>query len=334
MLKWGAMCCATVNRRLIPALKQCARSELVAIASRDIQKAQRSAKEYNIPKAYGSYQDLLDNNEINVVYIPLPNSMHAEWTVKAAQSGKHCLVEKPLVTKVSDVELLQSVAKENNVTIVEGNVYQHHPQFLAVQDILKSGMIGETVYMNAGFDYHLPEDLPHTIWKREFDGGALWNLGFYPAMFIVSLIGTAPQTVTAFQKTTAQYGSDVVVHGLMQFAGGEQGSIAASIVSPTSTFFEIAGTKGRIKSNGYLGYHPDIDGRANSFELHVEGQPMKEIMVQNINPYVSEIMAFEDTVLDGKPEKLPLDLSKRVCATIVALHESANQNGLPIEVKL
>ncbi|XP_078000325.1 putative oxidoreductase ORF334 [Glandiceps talaboti] len=331
MLKWGVLSCSNINKRFIPALKQCARSELVAIASRDIQKAQSHAKEYHIPKAYGSYQDLLNDKEINVVYIPLPNSMHAEWTVKAAQSGKHCLVEKPLVTKVSDVELLQSAAKENKVTIVEAQVHPHHPQFLAIKDKLQSGIIGEIVHMSGGYDFRFVGSSDAIINRPELYGGSLWSVGCYPVMFMLALMDSAPQTVTAFKQTTKS-GVDALFHGLMQYDSGVQGSVTSSIISPTSTSFEIAGTKGRIKSNRPLCYHPDTGDIANSFELQIEGQPVQEITVQNINPFKSEIVAFEDTVLDGKPQRLSLDLSKKVIATIIAFHESANQNGIPVEI--
>ncbi|XP_070531996.1 uncharacterized oxidoreductase ORF334-like [Ptychodera flava] len=333
MLRWGILSCAGINKRFIPEVKKCPRSKLIGMASRSLEKAQVAAKEWDIPKAYGSYEELLLDKEINAVYIPLPNSMHAEWAIRAAQNGKHCLVEKPIATKVSDVEKLQKVAKNNNVTIVEAYVYLHHPQFQAIKDKIQSGCIGDVTHMSGSFDMDVRQIPDALMLKANLESGSLWLLGCYPVSFMIALMGCAPQTVTAFKQQT-ESGVDATFHSLMQFSNGVQGCISCSGVTSNHSHFEIAGNRGRLRSNKERCFHPDTGDIKNSYELQISGNKAEEIHVKNVNAFEAEILAFEDTVLDGKVPIVPLDLSRKIVATLAAMHESANQNGAPLPVKL
>ena len=138
-VRWGLLSTANINKALIAPLQRAERSELVAVASRDSAKASAYAKEYGIPQAYGSYEALLADPEIDAIYNPLPNLLHREWTVKAADAGKHVLCEKPLVTTLADFDEVSAAAARNKVTIFEAFMYLHHPQTLTVLDLVRAG---------------------------------------------------------------------------------------------------------------------------------------------------------------------------------------------------
>ncbi|XP_006823645.1 putative oxidoreductase ORF334 [Saccoglossus kowalevskii] len=319
MLKWGILSSANITKRFIPRLLKSPRSQVTAIASRSIEKAESVAKEWGIPKAYGSYEELLTDSEINVVYVPLPHALHAEWAVRAAESGKHCMVEKPIATKISDVERMQRVAMENKVLIVEGFVHLCHPQFKAIQETIKSGVIGDVQFMTGSY--------VGGVSKRT--DGSLWLLGCYPVSMMIGLLNEKPRRVTAMECKTER-GVDGSLYGILQFNNGIHGCITSSITSSSDSHFEINGSKGRIRIHTNSAYHPDAYGVDNLFDLCIEGQPMKTITVPKIDAFLAEIAAFESSILDGKPTPVPLEHSHQVVSTILALYASAKRQGIVI----
>ncbi|XP_002732953.1 putative oxidoreductase ORF334 [Saccoglossus kowalevskii] len=330
MLRWGVLSTANINNRFIPQLLKSPRSQVTAIASRSIEKAESAAKMWNIPKVYGSYDDLLTDSEINAVYIPLPNSLHAEWAVRAAEQGKHCIVEKPITTKISDVDKLQKVAKEHNVLIVEGFVHIHHPQFKAIKEKITSGCIGALQYMTGSFCFKVDQE-DNIMYSREHDGGSLWNLGCYPISLMIALLGESPQTVTAM-KCETKSGVDGTCHCILQFSNSRHGCISASCIASSGTNFEIIGSKGKISLNKIRAFHPDCGDNANYFDVSVSGEPEERVTVPNVDAFLSEITAFEASVLDGISPVVSLELSKLIVTTIIALHKSACQGGMPVSL--
>ena len=151
-LKWGILGTARINRLVIPALHASPDNELVAVASRNLAHGQDYAAQWEIPQALGSYQELLNSPQIDVVYIPLPNHMHSEWAIKAAEAGKHVLCEKPLALSVGEVDAIRAAAENNGVKIVEAFMYRHHPQTLKVRDLIETGALGQPG-KEAGFDH-------------------------------------------------------------------------------------------------------------------------------------------------------------------------------------
>ena len=135
MLRWGLMSTARINLALLPALRECTRAEAVAVASRDVDRADAFAARHGLATAYGSYEALLDDPDVDVVYNSLPNRMHAEWTIRAAEAGKHVLCEKPLACTLEEVDAIAAAAERNGVVVAEAFMYRHHPQTLRVQEI-------------------------------------------------------------------------------------------------------------------------------------------------------------------------------------------------------
>ena len=179
VLNWGILSTARINQALIPPLRASDRNRLVAVASRFSERAQAYAREWQIPKAYGSYQELLADEEIDVVYIPLPNHLHVAWAVNAARAGKHVLCEKPLALTAEDVDTIAGTASEAGVVVTEAFMYRHHPQTLKVKALIDEGAIGDLLLVQGSFSFVLdrPEDIRL---DPAMGGGSRWD-NVFPA---------------------------------------------------------------------------------------------------------------------------------------------------------
>ncbi len=150
-VRWGLVSTANINRRVIPAIRECQRSELVAVASRDLQQARDYAQKWEIPQAFGSYQAMLESDQVDAVYVSLPNHLHAEWAIKAMQAGKHVLCEKPFATSLQDVDRMIATSRQTGRKLAEAFMYLHHPQMDIVNQWVQSGKLGEIVLVRANF---------------------------------------------------------------------------------------------------------------------------------------------------------------------------------------
>ena len=217
-LRWGILSTARINRNLIPALRASPRNELSAVASRDLARARDYAREWKIPGAYGSYEELLGDPNIDVIYNSLPNHLHAEWTIKAAQAGKHVLCEKPLALTLAEVDQVTQAARQAGVNVVEAFMYRHHPMNLKVRELIEKGVLGEIRYMRGTFSFVL--NRPGNIrWLPETGGGSLWDIGCYPVSYARMVMGKAPDQVFAAQ-VIGESGVDLSLTGQMQYANG------------------------------------------------------------------------------------------------------------------
>ena len=244
LIRWGILGTARINRALIPAIRASTRNRLVAIASRTPARAKNYAKKWGIDQYYGSYQTLLDNPEIDAVYISLPNHLHAEWAIKAAQSHKHVLCEKPLALSPDEINAIIIAARKNNVFISEGFMYRHHPQTKIIQSLVKSGKLGNIQHIDGCFSIILehPDDYR---WKPEFGGGSIWDLGCYPVSFMRMLVGKNPDEVFG-QSVLAPTNVDLTFVGQMKFDNQITAQFYCSFGLPFRTKIEIMGSKGSL----------------------------------------------------------------------------------------
>src|SRR6185436_7827938 len=157
-LNWGLLSTARINHALIPPLRASKRNHLLAVASRTQESAEKYAREKKIPRAHGSYESLLADPEIDVIYNPLPNHLHAEWTIKAVEAGKHVLCEKPLALNVDVVDAMQAAARKHGRVVAEAFMYRHHPQTLKVQELVKSGSLGTVKLIHGSFSFVLSHE--------------------------------------------------------------------------------------------------------------------------------------------------------------------------------
>jgi xylose dehydrogenase (NAD/NADP) len=330
-IRWGILSTALWNKALIGPLQQSARSELAAVASRNLKKAQAYAEEKGIPKAYGSYEELLADSEIDVVFVPLPNALHCEWTVKAAAAGKHVLCEKPLVITMDQMEKIEAAAQANNVTIFEAVGILHHPLTHKVKEIVQAGKLGEIQQITAWRGFCLPpEDRDNIRLKPELGGGSLWDVGVYPNALAILLNQTGPPIEVWACQIKGETGVDLTMSGQMRFSNGVVAQISSSLSTPDRARLHIAGNKGALEVMAPS--MPVNTGRTDS-QIVISGIDgnTETVVIPARDAYLCEVEAMEACVLDGAAPIVPLSLSRDFLKSILALYQSAN-SGRPVKL--
>jgi len=318
VLRWGLLGTARINRMVIPPLRVSEGNRLVAVASRETAKAVAYAREWGIERAHGSYDALLSDPGIDAVYIPLPNHLHAEWTIRAARAGKHVLCEKPLALTVSEVDAMEAAARESGVVLAEAFMYRHHPQTLKVKQLVDSGAIGAVRFVRGTFTF--PLERPDDVRLRpEWGGGCLWDVGCYPLSFTRYLLGAEPVEVYGSQVLGSS-GIDETFAGQLVFPGGVLAQIDAGFRSPFRAELEIAGTTGTIRVRHPWKPEPDQP------ILLTQGEQTTALAVAECDRYLLEIEDLAEAVVGGRPSRVSLAESRGNVATIVALLESARED--------
>ena len=243
-LKWGLLSTARINRALIKPLRASERNELLAVASRSQKTADQYAAEWEIPRAFGSYQAMLDDPGIDVVYNSLPNSLHTEWTVKALQAGKHVLCEKPLATTLEDVDAMMEAAQRSGCYLTEAFMYRHHPQTLKVKEMVEQEAVGKVRLVKGEFTFNIDSERNVRL-DPGLGGGSIWDVGTYPISYTRYILGTEPEEVFGWQVTGSS-GVDEVFSGQMRFAGGELAQFDSGFRSPYRSRIEIVGSEGAL----------------------------------------------------------------------------------------
>jgi predicted dehydrogenase len=312
---------ARINRALIPPLRAATRSELVAVASRDLERAEAYAKRWNIPRAFGSYEALLADPDIDVVYNSLPNSLHAEWTIKAAQAGKHVLCEKPLAVTLKEVDAMAAAAEQAGVVVTEAFMYRHHPQTLKVKELVDGGAIGELRLVRGAFTFNIEREDDVRL-DPALGGGGIWDVGCYPISFARYIVGSEPRQVFGWQVTGSS-GVDEVFVGQMRFDGNVYAQFDSGFRAPFRAHIELVGSRGRIEVP-----RPFKPGLDESIALH-QGDAVQSIRVAGQELYLGEVEDLADAVLNGAAPRMSLKDSRGNVAAIAALLESARQ-GQPV----
>lgn len=319
VLNWGLLSTARINRSLIPPLRQSKRNRLAAVASRDLNRARAYASEWKIPKAYGSYDELLADPDIDVIYNPLPNDMHAEWSIKAANAGKSVLCEKPLALSLAEVDAMIDAALKNGVVISEAFMYRHHPQTKRVQEIVDSGQLGKVVLIKGSFSFDL--DRPDDIrWNPAMGGGSLWDVGCYPVSYSLMIAGVAPTEVMGWQAPS-ESGVDLHFAGQLRFPEGIMAQFDSSFGLPFNTYMEIRGTEGSL----FIPTPFKPERRSRMVLKDRDGKETK-ISVPGPHLYLGEVEDMASALLEGKTPLVSLEQSRLHIATLLALLESAKKD--------
>ena len=246
-VRWGILGAANIGvRKVIPAMQRGARSRVVAIASRDLAKARAAAGELGIAKAYGSYEELLADPEIEAIYNPLPNHLHVPWTIRAAEAGKHVLCEKPIALSAAEARQLLDVRARTGVHIGEAFMVRNHPQWLAVRELVASGRIGELRVVAGHFAYFRrdPDDVRSV---PEWGGGGLMDVGCYPITMSRWLFGEEPEAVIGIVDRDPELRVDRIASGLMRFPSGGQATFTCAMQLAHYQRMQLHGTEGRIE---------------------------------------------------------------------------------------
>ena len=322
-LRWGLLGTARINRLLIPAIRAGARSELTAVASRTGERASAYAREWAIPRALSSYEALLADPAIDVVYIPLPNSLHVEWTVRALEAGKHVLCEKPLALTVADVDRVADAAAAAGRVAAEALMYRHHPLTGAAVEAVAAGRLGRVTLIKGAFTFPLTREGDVRL-DPALGGGSLWDVGCYPVSYACLLAGAAPIEVVGWQRVS-ETGIDMEFAGMMRFASGAVAQFDAGFAGPFRAEMEVIGTDGTLRI-----HRPFRTDERSALVLMV-GDQTSDLPFPAQAPFAGEIADMEAAVLDGRPQRMDLRESRRTVETLSALYDSA-RSDLPITV--
>ena len=315
-LRWGLLSTARISRAVIPPIRASQQSELKAVASRDIVKAKEYANAWQIPHAYGSYEELLADKNIDVVYNSLPNHLHAEWSIRAAEAGKHVLCEKPLALSLDEIDRMRAAAKQHNVVMAEAFMYRHHPQTLKVLELLAQETIGDVLLIKGAFTFKL--DRPDDVrWAPEWGGGSIWDVGCYPISFARLIANAEPVEVFGWQVTSVS-GVDVAFSGQMRFTNGLLAQFDCGFRTPYRTSMEIVGTRGSIELGSPF---KPLGGEWIKIKQNDRIELIESPRANHL--YQGEIEDMERAVLDDQPPRISLEHSRGNVATILALQESA-----------
>jgi xylose dehydrogenase (NAD/NADP) len=242
-VKWGIVSTANINRKVIPGAHASDAVDLVAVASRDQAKADAYAAEWKIPRAYGSYHALLDDPEIEAVYVSLPNTLHCEWSTKALEAGKHVLCEKPMSRHADDVVAAFDTAERTGLLLSEAFMYRHNPQTAKLQELVDGGAIGELRLIRSAFSYSL-YDTANIRLRTDVEGGALMDVGCY-CVNGSRLLGGEPASVHA-QARLGPTGTDWVFTGLLEFESGVLATFDCGTALPNRNELEAIGSEGSL----------------------------------------------------------------------------------------
>ncbi|MBI3361564.1 MAG: Gfo/Idh/MocA family oxidoreductase [Chloroflexi bacterium] len=322
-LRWGLLSTARINRAVIPPIRASARNELLAVASRTRETGKAYAREWGIPRLHVGYEALLADPEIDAIYISLPNSLHAEWSIKCAEAGKHVLCEKPVAITIAEVERMMAAARKNRTVLAEAFMYRHHPQTLKVRELIQQGVIGKPSSVHGRFTFSIATEDDVRL-DPDLGGGSVWDVGCYPVSYTRSALGEEPIEVFGWQRLTAR-GVENTFAGTMRFASGVLATFDCGFRSPQRWGMEIVGAEGTITLT-----NPFKPGM-NDIILLRRGDQTDAIPVTPQELYIGEVEDMADAVLDGKPPRISLEDSLANVKTLLALYQSAKE-GKPIKL--
>jgi xylose dehydrogenase (NAD/NADP) len=323
-LRWGILGVARINRALIPPLQASEGNELAGIASRDEGRARDAAKKWGIPRAYGSYEAMLADPGIDVVYVPLPNDLHTEWTVRAARAGKHVLCEKPLALTVEDVDRIAGAAREAGVVVAEAFMYRHHPQTLRVREIAASGEIGRVGLVHGSFTFSIDNDADYRLNPAQ-GGGSVWDIGCYPVSFARLVLGEEPVEAFGWSVSNAA-GADTTFSGQLRFRSGALASFDCGFHAPFRTRMEVVGDKGSIEVP-----RPFKPGKDERILVNRGNDTPEEIRIPGDDLYRGEVEDLAEAVQRRRQPRMTLADSRGNVAALAALLRSARA-GHPVPV--
>ena len=326
VLRWGILSTANIGTgKVIPGIQKADRCEVLAIASREIEVARSAAERLGIPKPYGSYEDLLADPDVDAVYIPLPNHLHAEWTIAAARAGKHVLCEKPLAMNAVEAQTMVDACSSAGVRLMEAFMYRLHPSWVAVREVVASGRIGRLRAVQSWFSYF--NDDPANIRNiAEFGGGALMDVGCYSVNLSRMLFGGEPDRVEASVTRDADRRVDVLTSAILGF-GDDVATFTCSTRTETDQRVHVNGTQGRISVGIPFNIPPDLTTQV--FVTSGGDPPVspstETITFEPADQYTIQAERFARAVLDDEPVPIPPEDAVANMRVIEAIFEAGER---------
>jgi len=325
-VRWGILSTATIAcEAVIPAMVKephCRNSVIGAIASRSLKKAQAAADRFGIPRAYGSYEELLADAQIDAIYIPLPNHMHVPYAMKALEAGKHVLCEKPIGLSVAEAEALVETGRRHpQLKLMEAFMYRHHPQWKWARRVIDEGKIGTLRTVHSFFSYYDAD--PNSIHNRaEWGGGGLMDIGCYPISLSRFLFQDEPKRVVSILEDDPRFQVDVLASGIMEFAGGTATFTCSTQLTDYQRIIAF-GTKGRVEIEIPFNAPADRPCRAM---LEAEGK-IESLEFDICDQYGLQADLFSRAILDDTPVPTPIEDAVANMRVLEAIVRSGKNQG-------
>jgi predicted dehydrogenase len=321
-VRWGVLSTAHhAANRVIPAIHASEHGEVVAVASRDADRGRQYAQANRIPRSYDSYEALLADPNVDVVYIPLPNSLHKEWAIRAAQAGKHVLCEKSLALNAFEAQEMVAAARKAGVRLAEAFQWRHHPQATRLRELVREGVAGELRLLDSGFSF--PQTNPNDIrWDPALGGGALYDIGCYPVSFARYITGQEPLSVTAQMHWNATGVDDSVV-ATLEFPGGVLAHFNCSFIMPLRRYYEVVGDKGILSVDRT--YFPVGEADFEITFAPQERDVKQRFPLPAANSYTLMVEDFSRAVLENRDPLFPPEDGIAQMRVIDAIFQAARE---------
>lgn len=322
-VNWGVLGTARIAlNAVIPAFQHCARSRVIAIASRSEDRARDVAGQFGIAKHFGSYAQLLQHGEVEAVYIPLPNHLHVEWSMRALEAGKHVLCEKPLALRAAELDPLMELERSTRLKVGEGFMIRAHPQWLKAKEIIAGGRIGRLQAIHGVFSFY--NDQPENIRNiRAYGGGAMLDIGCYPINVSRFILDREPQRAFGFMRTSERYQVDILASAILDFQDVHSTFTVSTQMAPYQRM-HFYGTQGTLEMR--LPFIAPGDRTAplqiNPGDILLQDEQVIE--VPGCHQYARELDEFSAAILDDGPVPVPLQDARKNLAVIDAVFESAD----------
>lgn len=296
-VRWGILSTADIGlKKVIPGMRRSDAVDVVAIGSREADRAADAARRLGIPRSFGSYEDLLADADVEAVYIPLPNHLHHDWTIAAAEAGKHVLCEKPIALTATEANEMAVACERAGVMLMEAFMYRLHPLWVTVKGLLDEGAIGELHHVQSAFTYFNddPDDIRNI---PEAGGGALYDIGCYPINVARLVFESEPTVVQAVMARHARFGTDAMTTAILEFEGGHASMMCSTTLEPAQRV-DLYGSEGRLVIEIPFNIPPDLPTRI----LQIAGgtPPVSpDVIVHEVpsaDPYTVQAEAFSRAI--------------------------------------
>ena len=323
-IKWGILGNATIARKcVIPAIFSSKNSRVHALASRNLKKAEALAETYNITQLYSQYESVIEDKQVDIVYIPLPNHLHREWTIRALEAGKHVLCEKPLACNTPEAVEMAEVASKKGLHLMEALMYRFHPRSRTIHQMVSQGKIGTPRFVRVSFCFHMQEDIlkkKENVRLKKKGGGALLDVGCYGVSVARWMMGEDPESVQATAHFNSE-GVDIHTVGVLRFRNHGLATVEASFISSLQQTYTIVGEDGSIElpHNAFIPWEKDATyvhrGRHEEIGRHkvIPGADEYRLMVEH----------FSDVIINGSSPLVQIHDSIQNMRVLDALAESA-----------
>jgi xylose dehydrogenase (NAD/NADP) len=323
-IRWGIIGNATIARKcVIPAIFNSANGRIQALASRNPKKAEALATKYNIPQLYSHYGSVIEDKQVDAVYVPLPNHLHKEWTIKALEAGKHVLCEKPLACNAAEAMEMAQVASKNGLHLMEALMYRFHPRSRVIHQMVSQGKIGALRLVHVSFCFHIEEEIlkkKENARLKKKGGGALLDVGCYGVSVARWMMGENPESVQATAHFNSE-GVDIHAAGVLHFRNKGLATFEASFISALQQTFSIVGEAGsfELPHNSFIPWEKDVTYvyRGRNEEIG------KQEVVPGSDEYRLMVEHFSDVIIRGISPWLETTDSIQNMRVLDALAESA-----------